>query len=165
MPSAPQAERAAEAKDSGTGGVTFAELEVVSVSGIQKVRERALCVGLMKLRSHGKDFCLCPKSNGWEMSFIVFYAGNDDQFCSGTSPWKWETHKGPVAIVQVGEALRAPSPGTCQTPPGRRVEQVVTMGCDWRIPGISSPAEGKLETPMKTRRSLSCVPPYPCPEC
>lgn len=43
MHSAPQAERAAEAKDSGTGGVTFAELEVVSVSGIQKEGKGLVC--------------------------------------------------------------------------------------------------------------------------
>lgn len=42
----------------------FSELEAVSVCGAQKARKRALCVGLMKLRSHRKDFCVCPKSNG-----------------------------------------------------------------------------------------------------
>lgn len=49
----------------------FAELEAVCVSGTQKVRKRAWYMGFVKLRSHKKDFCLCPQ-NEWEMSFLGF---------------------------------------------------------------------------------------------
>lgn len=59
-------------KGPGAGGVTFAELESVCVSGTQKVRKSAWYMEFMKLRSHKKDFCLCPKSNEWEMSFLGF---------------------------------------------------------------------------------------------
>lgn len=51
-----------------------------------------------------KDFCLCPKSPGWEMSFVEFQAESDDQFCSAKgSLWKREGHRGVVAVVWVGE--------------------------------------------------------------
>lgn len=66
----------------------FAELEAVCVSGTQKVRKRAWYMGFVKLRSHKKDFCLCPQ-NEWEMSFLGFLAGNNDQFCSvESSLWR-----------------------------------------------------------------------------
>lgn len=50
----------------------FAELEAVCVPGTQTVRGR----------DRRKDFCLCPKNPGWEMSFIGFQTGNDDQVCT-----------------------------------------------------------------------------------
>lgn len=37
----------------------------------KRIRKRAWYMGFVKLRSHKKDFCLCPQ-NEWEMSFLGF---------------------------------------------------------------------------------------------
>lgn len=112
----PAGRESSRGTESGAGGVIFAELEAVCVSGTPKIRDNAWFMEVMKLRSHRKDFYLCPKSNGREMSLTGFRQGAMIGSAVERSLWSRETQEGAVSVIRVEEALRAPSPGTDLTP-------------------------------------------------